>query len=83
MRTPNSFSLTKIDGKFYPDFVCVLPDDKILVVEYKGADRWNTDKVKADREIGKLWSELSDGKCKFVMVKNKEWNIITRSYNSI
>lgn len=77
VKTHNSFCLTKIDGHFYPDFVCVLPDDKILVVEYKGADRWNNDKVKADRAIGELWAELSGGKCKFVMVKNKDWDSIT------
>lgn len=76
VKTPNSFSLTKIDGNFYPDFVCVLPDDKILVVEYKGADRWDNEKVKADRAIGKLWAELSGGMCKFVMVKNKDWDKI-------
>lgn len=76
VKTQNSFCLTKIDGHFYPDFVCVLPDEKILVVEYKGADRWDNEKVRSDRAIGDLWAELSDGKCKFVMVRNKEWDKI-------
>ena len=30
------FYLQKATGRFYPDFVCVLNDGKILVVEYKG-----------------------------------------------
>ena len=71
-----SFSLQKADGKFYPDFVCKLPSGVILVVEYKGADRWDTPKVKADRMIGELWEEMSDGKCRFVMVKEKKWELI-------
>ena len=73
VKTDNAFSLPKVDGKFYPDFVCVLPDSSILVVEYKGADRWDTPKVQADRAIGELWAELSGGKCRFVMVKDKDW----------
>lgn len=73
-RDPGSFFLQKANGRFYPDFVCKLPaasQDKCLVVEYKGADRW--DAAKDDREIGNLWAKLSDGRCRFVMVKNKNW----------
>lgn len=81
VKTPNSFSLKKIDGRFYPDFVCVLPDDTILVVEYKGANMWDTPKVKADRQIGELWASLSNGRCKFVMVKNREWSKIDAAIN--
>ena len=45
----SSFSLQKAAGKFYPDYICKLADDTILVVEYKGADKWDTPKVKEDR----------------------------------
>ncbi len=76
-----SFSLQKADSKFYPDFVCKLPSGDILVVEYKGADKWTTDKVKADRMIGELWEEMSDGKCRFVMVKDKQWEMIESKLN--
>lgn len=69
-----SFFLPKADGRFYPDFLCRLPDGRILVVEYKGADRW--DAAKDDRDIGNLWAELSGGKCAFVMVKDKQWSWI-------
>ena len=76
-REGSSFSLQKADGKFYPDFVCKLSDDgPILVVEYKGGNMWNNPKVEMDRKVGNLWAEMSDGKCRFVMLKDKEWNAI-------
>jgi type III restriction enzyme len=69
-----SFFLQKASGRFYPDFVCKRNDGKFLIVEYKGADRW-TD-AQDDRLIGGLWADLSDGSCRFVMVKDKQWNVI-------
>ena len=66
-----SFFLQKADGRFYPDFLCQLPDGVILAVEYKGADRWK--EAEDDRLIGGLWAELSGGRCRFVMVKDKKW----------
>ena len=44
----------------------------ILAVEYKGADRWNG--AENDRLIGGLWANLSEGRCQFVMVKDKRWD---------
>ena len=75
-----SFFLQKSDGRFYPDFLCQLPGstDKpnvILAVEYKGADRWVT--AEDDRLIGGLWANLSEERCRFVMVKEKRWDAIT------
>ncbi len=71
-----SFSLQKADGRFYPDFICKLPDGTILIVEYKGADQWDTPKTKMDRMVGELWANMSNGKCRFVMVKKKNWSAI-------
>lgn len=75
-REGSSFFLQKADGRFYPDFLCQLPGtaDKpgaILAVEYKGADRWTA--VEDDRLIGGLWANMSEGRCRFVMVKDKRW----------
>lgn len=75
-REGSSFSLQKADGKFYPDFICKLPDGTILIVEYKGGDKWDTPKNKMDRMVGEMWANMSDGRCRFVMVKNKEWGTI-------
>jgi type III restriction enzyme len=69
-----SFYLQKANGRFYPDFVCLLADGTVLAVEYKGADRW-TD-AHDDRLIGGLWAELSKGRCRFVMVKDRQWHSI-------
>jgi type III restriction enzyme len=73
-REGSSFFLQKADGRFYPDFVCKLPDGSILIVEYKGANNW-TD-AEDDRVIGGLWAALSAGRCRFVMVKDKNWDAI-------
>ncbi len=69
-----SFFLQKADGRFYPDFICQLNNGKVLIVEYKGADRW--DAARDDRMIGGLWAALSGGNCHFVMVKNREWQLM-------
>jgi len=69
----SSFFLQKADGKFYPDFICKLPDDSTLIVEYKGGDKWDIPKVKEDRLLGELWANLSNGQCKFAMIKNRDW----------
>lgn len=71
-----SFFLQKADGRFYPDFVCQLPNGTVLLVEYKGADRWSS--AADDRLIGNLWADLSDGRCRFVMVKDKCWDWIEK-----
>lgn len=76
-REGSSFFLQKADGRFYPDFLCQLPGKAdqpgvILAVEYKGADRWSG--AEDDRLIGGLWANLSEGRCRFVMVKDKRWD---------
>lgn len=69
-----SFFLQKADGRFYPDFLCQLPNSVVLAVEYKGADRWLSSED--DRLIGGLWAELSGDRCRFVMLKDKRWDWI-------
>jgi type III restriction enzyme len=67
-----SFWLQTSTDKFYPDFVCRLTDGRILIVEYKGEDRWSNDDSKEKRRIGQLWASLSEGKCLFVMPKGMD-----------
>jgi type III restriction enzyme len=67
----SAFALQKANGAFYPDFLCQLPSGVLLAVEYKGADRWL--QAEDDRLIGGLWAELSNGLCRFVMVKDRGW----------
>ena len=73
-REGSSFFLQKADGRFYPDLLCQLTNGTVLAIENKGADRWVV--AEDDRLIGGLWEELSEGRCRFVMVKEKRWDWI-------
>lgn len=71
-----SFWLQTSTDKFYPDFICQLHDERYLVVEYKGSDRWSNDDSKEKRDIGGLWEERSKGKCAFIMPNGKDFNAV-------
>lgn len=71
-----SFWLQTSTDRFYPDFVCKLRDGRILVVEFKGKDRWSNEDSREKRNIGELWAERSDGKCIFVMPCGKDFQAI-------
>ncbi|MEK6573596.1 MAG: restriction endonuclease subunit R, partial [Chloroflexota bacterium] len=67
-----SFWLPTATDKFYPDFVALLDDDRVLVVEYKG----DLSKESDNREkiaIGKLWESRSGGKCLFRFVTKENF----------
>jgi type III restriction enzyme len=72
-----SFWLQTSTDKFYPDFIARLTDGRILVVEYKGADRWSNDDSKEKRAVGELWAERSKGRCIFVMPKGMDFGAIS------
>jgi type III restriction enzyme len=67
-----AFFLQKAHGRFYPDFLCKLNDGTLLVVEYKGGQGWTN--AADDRMIGGLWASLSNGRCRFVMVRDRDWS---------
>jgi len=62
-----AFWLPTSTDRFYPDFVAELNDGRLLVVEYKGEDRYSNDDSREKRDIGSVWAAASDGKCLFVM----------------
>lgn len=76
-RKPNAFWLQLSGGRFYPDFVAMLTDGRILVVEYKGQH------LAADaaekRLIGELWAESSGGRCVFAMPTGGDLSVIDRA----
>ncbi|MFP4088546.1 MAG: hypothetical protein ACLFUL_17340 [Desulfobacteraceae bacterium] len=53
-RPETSFWLQTSTDRFYPDFVAELKDSRILVVEYKGADRWSNEDSREKRMVGDL-----------------------------
>ena len=75
-RPDSSFWLQTSSDKFYPDFVALLHDGRILVVESKGEDRWSNDDSKEKRAVGDLWADRSKGTCVFIMPKGPDWQAI-------
>lgn len=55
-------------GRFYPDFVCELLDGRLFVVEYKGEHLRSVPKELEKEQVGKLWAERSEGRCRFAFV---------------
>ncbi len=81
-RSTYSFWLQTSTDKFYPDFVALLEDGRILVVEFKGEDRWSNDDSKEKRLLGQLWAARSNDWCLFVMPKGKSWSEIDAMINA-
>ena len=52
---PTQFRLPTATGFTYPDFVARLKDGRIMVIEYKGDDRYESSKNQAKSAIGELW----------------------------
>ena len=69
-RHRNSFWLPTSSDKFYPDFVAMLDDGRILIVEYKGALTAQTQDTKEKRMIGELWEKQSAG-CGLFLIAEK------------
>jgi type III restriction enzyme len=69
-----SFWLQLPHGKFYPDFVAMLNDGRILVVEYKGAHLYDSEAAK--RQIGEAWADASNGHCLFCMPTDRGFGLI-------
>ncbi|MDY6971076.1 MAG: DEAD/DEAH box helicase family protein [Thermodesulfobacteriota bacterium] len=76
-RPGHCFWLQTSTDKFYPDFVCKLKDERVLVVEYKGGHLWNEDS-KEKKALGELWAMRSDGACLFAMPTEKDYAAIQR-----
>ena len=64
--------------KFYPDFVCLLRDGRILVVEYKGGYIADNADSREKKAIGEMWAARSGGQCLFVMPVNRDWEAMRR-----
>lgn len=67
-----SFFLPMANSNFYPDFVALLKDGRVLVVEYKGEHLATNIDSENKRLIGQLWEKSSNGKCLFLMATKKD-----------
>ena len=68
-RDPASFWLPTATGKFYPDFVAQMEDERLLVAEYKGAHIAEGTETAEKRAIGELWQRKSEGRGIFIVVE--------------
>jgi type III restriction enzyme len=71
-RNPASFRLPTSTDFFYPDFVAMLNNNRLLVVEYKGAYLADTQDTKEKANIGGIWAKLSKGKALFLIATIKK-----------
>lgn len=56
-RHRDSFSLPLLKDNFYPDFVAKLTNVRLVVIEYKGADRATNENNKT--QVGVCWTKAS------------------------
>lgn len=75
-RKPTAFSLQTASDRFYPDFLCLMEDGRILVVEYKNTKDWDLPDNQEKRQLGELWERRSAGKGLFIMPRGKDWAAI-------
>jgi type III restriction enzyme len=73
-----SFSLQTGSDRFYPDFLCMLENGKILAVEYKNSRDWDLPENREKRQLDELWEKRSDSNCLFIMPKGRDFDAIRR-----
>ncbi|WP_407364936.1 DEAD/DEAH box helicase [Xanthomonas campestris] len=69
---PSQFWMPTSRQRTYPDFVARLKDQRLLVVEYKGSDRFTADQEKEKRMVGDLWAAKSKGKGVYIMAVKEQ-----------
>jgi type III restriction enzyme len=77
------FWLRRSTANFYPDFVCLLTDGRVLAVEYKGAHLVTADEAKEKAAVGAVWAARSGGRCVFVMPSGKDLAAIKQAIGEI
>lgn len=68
-RPTTAYRLPLATGWFYPDFVAMLNDGRILIVEYKGSNLIDSADTKHKDQIGALWEMRGQGKALFLMTE--------------
>ena len=67
-----AFWLPTSGDRFYPDFVARLTDGRILVSDYKGADRASNDDTREKAMFGQFWEQADPVRHLFMMVTKKD-----------
>lgn len=69
---PGAFRLPVSSGWFYPDFVGQLEDGRFFAIEYKGAHIADSGDTLEKTAIGRLWADLSQGRCLYATIVKKD-----------
>lgn len=69
---PSQFWMPTAKQRTYPDFVAKLRDGRLLVVEYKGSDRFTADQEAEKRMVGALWAKRSSGRGLYLMARKSD-----------
>lgn len=69
---PSQFWMPTSTQRTYPDFVAKLKDGRLLVVEYKGGDRFTAAQEEEKRMVGELWAKRSNGKGLYLMARKTD-----------
>lgn len=81
-RRTTSFRLQTSTDWFYPDFIAMLHDGRILAVEYKGK-AWSEMKDSDEkRDLGAVWESRSNGKCLFIMPNGPDLEAIGKKVHA-
>ena len=66
---PSQFWMPTAYQRTYPDFVALLNDGRLFVVEYKGADRYSNEDSQTKKLVGELWAARSRGRGLYLMAQ--------------
>ena len=77
-----AFWLPTSSDKFYPDFVIKLKDNRLLVIEYKGAHLDNED-TKEKELVGKVWAEKSNNLFLMAWKQDKDGKDVYQQINDL
>jgi len=72
VKSEYSFRLPTSTDNFYPDFVALLNDGRVLVVEYKGKLLLSDPDTDEKNHIGELWESKSKGKGLFLLAVKED-----------
>lgn len=75
---PSQFWMPIANARTYPDFVALLKDGRLFVVEYKGGDRFSNEDSQQKRAVGELWAARSDGKAIYLMAQKNDAGLTVR-----
>ena len=72
----HAFWFQTSSDRFYPDFVALLHDGRVMVVEHKGGDRITADDAREKNTLGELWAKRSDGAGMFLMTTGRDFTAL-------